>query len=183
MNDNIKNTPRSVTGSLTENRIIAPIALGIAILFAILVTRPLYINYIESSARETKMTSQYDALSGEYEKLLSISNSASGGLSEIEKKKIEKIGRKYDRSTVMETILLSQYTRDTPEAPAPISISSLTLSDPTKLPNGLLLTRASISLKGNTVDAIIDYITYLTTETPYAFTIEDISLPIDTAPE
>ena len=32
-------------------------------------------------------------------------------------------------------------------------------------------------------DDIISYITYLTTSTDYAFTIDSISLPIDTAPE
>jgi hypothetical protein len=183
MNDNIKTPKTSITGSLTENRIIAPIALGIAILVSILVTRPLYMSYIESSDKETKAMYQYEALSSEYEKLLSIKNNSSGGLSEVEKQKIEKISKNYDRSTVMETMLLSQHTRDTADTPASISIGSVTLSDPTKLPNGLMLTRASISLRGNTVDKIIDYITYLTTETPYAFTIEEISLPIDTAPE
>lgn len=30
---------------------------------------------------------------------------------------------------------------------------------------------------------VIDYITYLTTSSPYAFTIDSISLPLDTDPE
>ena len=32
------------------------------------------------------------------------------------------------------------------------------------------------------MDDVIDYITYLTTNSPYAFTIDSISLPLDTDP-
>jgi hypothetical protein len=79
--------------------------------------------------------------------------------------------------------MLNDYTKNTLESGARITISSLTVSEGAKLPNGLSLANASISLQGKTVDEIINYITYLTTESAYAFTIEDISLPIDTAPE
>jgi hypothetical protein len=38
----------------------------------------------------------------------------------------------------------------------------------------------SVGVSGSDMYSVIDYITYLTTTSPYAFTIDSISLPIDT---
>lgn len=38
----------------------------------------------------------------------------------------------------------------------------------------------SLSLSADTPDQIVDYLTYLTTESAFAFTIDNISLPLDT---
>jgi hypothetical protein len=169
------------TGAImTRNRIVAPIILGIAILLAILITRPIYMSYIEKKATTLKLENDYKNLSSEYESLLAIKNNTRADTISAQ---VEKISKKIDRADLMSTIMLNDYTKESLESGTRITISSMSLSDPAKLPNGLSLSTASISLQGRTVDEIIRYITYLTTESPYAFTLEDISLPIDTAPD
>ena len=66
--------PTKDVSALTKNRIIAPIILGIAIFIGILITRPVYINYIDAKTNLTKLEGDLRDLSNEHNALLSIKN-------------------------------------------------------------------------------------------------------------
>jgi hypothetical protein len=177
-------TPTQNTGSISrQNRVFAPIILGITIILAVIVARPLYMSHIDLRAQTATLESELSQKEAEYTKLLSIKNSGSGGLSLSDKAKIDKISKRFDKSDVMEIVMLSEYTRETFESQAKITVNSITVGDATKLPNGLSMTNVGLSLQGRSIDDIINYISYLTLESPFVFTLDNISLPIDTAPE
>lgn len=173
--------PNKDLSSLTKNRIVAPIVLWIAIFIGILFTRPVYLTYIDSKANLMKLEGNLKELSAEYDSLLAIKNNteADSTTSLLTKK----ILAKFDRANILSEVMFNDYTKEGFWNNPKIAIGGISVSDPTRLPNGLSFSNVSVSVQWNTVDEIVDYITYLTTETSYAFTLENISLPIDTSPE
>ena len=106
---------------------------------------------------------------------------ASGATSDIAKK-VEKINKKFEASDIMETIMLNDFTKTGVGTDAKIAIGSISVDKWAKLPSGLSLGHVSFNVSGTDMYDVIDYITYLTTNSSYAFTLDDIILPIDTAP-
>lgn len=163
-----------------QNRVLAPIALAASIIIAVMVLRPLYLDYIEKStlSRDTAKTletkiSERDAL----EKIQAQFNS--GATSDI-MKRVEQLNKKFVVSDIMEAVMINDYTKTTLSSWARISIGNISVNKWTKLPNGLSLGQVSVGVSGSDMYSVIDFITYLTTTSPYAFTIDSISLPIDT---
>ncbi len=180
MNTN-KNLPHKDTSLLTKNRIAAPILLWITILFGILFTRPLYLNYISNQAELSKQEIELVSLNSEYQSLLDVKNNTWSGT--YDKDTLTKILEKFDRAEIISTVMFNDYTEDSYGINPKIFIGNINVWNPSRLPNWLSLSAVSIGIQGRTVDDIVDYITYLTSETKFKFTIEDITLPIDTAPE
>lgn len=166
--------------ALTKNRIVAPIVLGIAIFVGILFTRPLYLTYIDAKANNMKLEWNLESLSKEYDSLMAIKNNTDTSANSVLTKKILE---KFNRADIISAVMFNDFTKKGFGNNAPISIASISVSDPSRLPNGISQSNVSVSIQGKTIDEIVDYITYLTTETNYAFTLENISLPIDTSPE
>ncbi len=82
----------------------------------------------------------------------------------------------------MQTVMLNDFTKSSIGNPAHINISSISVDKGRKLPNGLSLGSVNIAIQATSVDDIVSYITYLTTASDFAFTLDNISLPIDTNP-
>lgn len=169
------------TGS--QNRIIAPICLGLALLFGILLLKPTYASYIDKNAVIAGLDREQVKLSVEYESLKAIKDNIGSTLSPEKLKRIEKLSKKFDNSDIMSTVLMNSFTKDSENESAIISISSISVNPWKKLPNGLSLGTVSISFQGKSIPDIIDFITYLAQDTDYIFTLDAISLPIDTAPD
>lgn len=169
------------SSALTQNRIVAPIILGITIFFAILFTRPMYQQHIEQNANLSKLESELRILENEYTSLLDVKNNSWTG--KIDQELLKKILQKFDRPDIISAIMFNDYTKPLGGIDPRISIWNINVGDPSRLPNWLSLSTVSLWVQGKTVDEIVNYITYITRETPYAFTIENIALPIDTAPE
>ena len=167
----------------TYNRIIAPICLGVALLIGILFLRPLYASYIEDTSILSSLEKNRETLTTEYDGLKAIKDNIWSAVSRERLDRIQKLAKKYDTSEIMSAVMLSDFTKDSADATARITIGSITVGKGKKLPNGLSLGSVWVSLQWKTVADIIDFITYLTQQTEYAFTIDSISLPIDTAPE
>ncbi|GAB0174530.1 MAG: hypothetical protein HHAS10_04090 [Candidatus Altimarinota bacterium] len=172
--------PKKDISALTKNRIFAPVILGIFIFVGILFTRPLYVEYVNSKANIMKLESNLDALNNEYESLLTVKNSTDNGSGDLLTKKILE---KFDRAGIISVVMFNEFTKEDFGDNPKISIGGISLTDPSRLPNGLSQSTISIAIQGRTIDEIVDYISYITTQTQYAFTLGDISLPIDTDPE
>lgn len=164
-------------------RIYTPIALGLAIILAVVVLRPLYLNSIDHSATLATKKQELNSKETAYNSLLAIKNKTNSGSTDEIKATVKKLGKKFDTSSVMEIVMLNDFTRSTIGQVAPISISSIAVNKGTKLPSGLSLWTTTVSISAKSIDDIIRYITYLTTQTDYVFTIDSISLPIDTSPD
>lgn len=55
------------------------------------------------------------------------------------------------------------------------------MSEGNKLPSGLSFGTVTMNISADSPEQIVDYITYLTTESSLPFTIDSINLPLDTA--
>lgn len=172
--------PKKDISALTKNRIFAPMILGVFIFVGVLFTRPLYAEYVNSKANIMKLESNLKALNEEYDSLLAVKNSTDAGSGDVLTKKILE---KYDRAGIISAVMFNDYTKGDFWGNPKISIGWVSLTDPSRLPNGLSQSTISISIQWRTIDEIVDFITFITTQTEYAFTLDDISLPIDTDPE
>ncbi len=169
--------------SNTHNRIIAPICLGVALILGILFLRPLYASYIEDSSVLSSLEKNRMNLTTEYDGLMTIKHKIWSNISQERRDRIDKLEKKYDTSEIMSAVMLSDFTKDSTDGSARIVIGSINVWKWKKLPNGLSLGSVWVSIQWKTVADIIDFITSLTQQAGYVFTIDNISLPIDTAPE
>jgi hypothetical protein len=164
-----------------KNRVYAPIIIGLSLLIISLGLYPLYVSYVDTSvqiATIEKTKSEKTTKSEAIKKMQALF--AGSGSSDI-KAKVEKYKNKFDTSSIMSTVMLNKYTASSTLTPPAINISSINIDPGKKLPSGLSLGTVSLSLSADTPDQIVDYLTYLTTESSLAFTIDSISLPLDTA--
>lgn len=77
--------------------------------------------------------------------------------------------------------MLNKYTKSTALTPAAINIWGISVSEGNKLPSGLSFGTVTMNISADSPEQIVDYITYLTTESSLPFTIDSINLPLDTA--
>ncbi len=164
-----------------KNRVYAPVIVGLSLLIISLGLYPLYVNYVDTSvqiATIEKTKSEKTTKSEAIKKMQALF--AGSGSSDI-KAKVEKYKNKFDTSRIMSTVMLNKYTASSTLTPPAINISSINIDTGRRLPSGLSLGTVSVSLSADTPDQIVDYLTYLTTESPLAFTIDSIALPLDTA--
>ncbi len=166
-----------------QNRVLAPIILAITIVVAILILRPVYAWFIEKNALITQNISTLESRTTVYNKLLEIRAMFDSGATSDLQKKVDQLDRKFNVSDIMETVMLNLFTKANLSEEPKISIGTISVSKWSKLPNGLSFWQVSIDVTGWDMYDVIDFITYLTTNSPYAFTIDSISLPLDTDPE
>lgn len=164
-----------------KNRVYAPIIIGISILLIVMVMYPMYITYTDtsvviSSLEKSKIEKQkkIDAITA-MQRIFTES-----GSSDI-KSKVQKYNHSYNTSDIMEAVMVNKYTKATELSAPSINVGAVSVDKWKKLPSGLSLANISVVVSADTPDQIIDYITYLTTESRFAFTIDSISLPLDTA--
>jgi hypothetical protein len=164
------------------NRVYAPIIIGITVLFAIFVLKPIYTDYLDTSTGLIRIEADQKAKEEKLKSLLAmkeeVSKSGSGELA----LKVKKINQKWDTSEIMKRIMLTDYSRSTSLAPTRISIGSISVTRGSKLPSGISLGSVNVSVKADTLADMIDYITYLTTASDTLFLLDSINLPIDTSP-
>ena len=166
-----------------ESRVVAPICIWLTLIIAIALLRPLYKDYILTdttliSAKKNTMKSMSNL-----EALMMIKNKNASGSTDDMAIRVKKLSKKYNTSDIIQITMLNDFTRWNIGQGPKIKISSISTDKWVKLPSGLSFGNVSLSIQAMSTDDIISYITYLTTSTDYAFTIDSISLPIDTAPE
>lgn len=169
--------------SYTKNRVIAPILIGVSILFGVLAVKPLYTSSIETRSALATVNASIEQKTSDKEKLIQIKNMSSSGMSDAIKAKVTQLDRKFVPSDLMQEVMLNKFTEKQDSGVPTIIVSNISVDKWGKVPSGLSLGHVNISIRGTSLDAVIDYLTYLTTESGFAFTLDNITLPIDTDPE
>jgi hypothetical protein len=163
-----------------KNRVYAPVMIGISLLFVIFGLYPLYTAYTDT---RVEISGLEKTKSEKISKINAIKNMqaifAGSGSNDL-KVRVQKYTHPYNTSDIMASVMLNKYTASSTLTPAAINISSINVDTGRKLPNWLSMATVSLSLSADTPDQIVDYLTYLTTESAFAFTIDSISLPLDT---
>lgn len=167
---------------IQKNRVYAPIIVGVTLLLIVFLVYPAYAQFVdhkntihslEASKSEKQSTiSEIEALQAKFATWDSTALT----------KKIEKYARPFVSSDIMEAITINTHTQWSSLRPATINIGGVSLSKWGKLPSGMSLGTANISIAAVSLDDIINYLNYLTVRSKMAFIIENISLPLDTAP-
>lgn len=168
--------------SLLNNRPIPPILIGIAIFLWVLFLKPLYETTIEKETTLSTLEKKFTQKEKDYNDILLIKEKWNSGTLNDISARVKKLGRKFNTSDIMQTVMLNDFTKSSIGNPAHINISSISVDKGRKLPNGLSLGSVNIAIQATSVDDIVSYITYLTTASDFAFTLDNISLPIDTNP-
>lgn len=114
--------------SASQNRIIAPICLGLTLLLGIFFLRPAYATYIEKKSILASLQREHTNLDSELIALNAIKNNIASVLTPEKLAKIEKLSKKYDSTEVMSIVMLNDFTKDTQERRAPIEIASISVS-------------------------------------------------------
>lgn len=165
---------------IKKNRVYAPIIIGITLLLTALALYPLYINYVDTKieiASLEKIQAEKQEKINKIKKMQTLF--LASGSTDLTKT-VKRYNHTFNTSDIMEAVMINNYTKDSPLTPASISIGAIAIDSGKKLPSGLSLATISLTLSADTPDQIVDYLTYLTTESPLAFTIDSISLPLDT---
>ena len=173
------NTPKNTI--IQKNRVYAPIIIWCSLIIIIFWLYPLYAEYVDTSteiATIEKIKSEKITKIDAIKKMQALF--AGTGSSDL-KAQVDRYKNKFNTSDIMETVMVNRYTKETTLTPASIRVGAITINQGRKLPSGLSLGTIGLSVSADTPDQIVDYLTYLTTESRLAFTIDSISLPLDTA--
>lgn len=178
---NNTNTNAIISNLTKKTKVYIPIILGATILLITLVLYPLYTNYVDTSVTIATLEKSRDEKQVRIDAIKEMQRVFAGSGSSDLKTKVVKYSQKFDTSTIMEAVMINNYTKSSLLTPPAINIGPISIAKWRKLPSGLSLANVSLTVTADTPDQIVDYITYLTTESNLAFTIDSITLPIDTA--
>jgi hypothetical protein len=145
--------------------------------------KPLYTEYTQKQSELQKTQKNLELYKKKMELLSSLKTQISSWAQSDIGEKVKKIGSSWNAGQIMSTIMISDYTKPNGLGTAPISIWSISINPGDKLPSGLSLGSVSFSVRADSTQSLIEYLTYLTKNAPRIFVIDNISLPIDTAVE
>ena len=172
-----------MTPSHSQNRIYAPILFGVALLIGVVFFKPLYTGYMDNLTETNTLTKNVQEAEQKIAALQKMQEGFRTGTGQTDLiNKVKKIDKKWSEADLFSAVALNRFTQNTGVIPAQIALGTISVDKGKKLSNGLSLWTVNFVVSATSVDAIIDYITYLTTESDFIFTIDSISLPIDTAP-
>lgn len=171
--------------NMQKNRVYAPFITGVAILLAVVVARPMYASYNEADTELTVAKTALQTTQAEHDKLQAQAAKIADPNSELAKN-VKKIAQSFDASTILETVMINPFTTasavSTATAPR-ISISDITLDKGAKEPSGIYRGSVNMTIKAQSADIVSAFLDYLTTNTNFYFSLNNISLPIDTHSE
>lgn len=164
-----------------KNRVFAPIIIGLSLFLIVFMLYPMYISYIDTNITISNLEKSKAEKQKKIDEITAMQRIFTGsGSSEI-KSKVQKYNHVYSTSDILESVMVNKFTKASEFTPSSINVGSISVDKWRKLPSGLSLANISVVVSADTPDMIIDYITYLTTESNFAFTIDSINLPLDTA--
>lgn len=167
--------------TIQKNRVYAPVIVGLSLLIIIFGLYPLYVSYTDTSIQISALEKTKAEKMSKIDAIKKMQATFAGSGSSDIKARVKKYQHPYNTSDIISAVMINKYTESSPLTPAAIDISSINVDTGRKLPSGLSLATVALALSADTPDQIVDYLTYLTTESTHAFTIDSISLPLDTA--
>jgi hypothetical protein len=164
-----------------KNTIYAPILVGISLLMMIFVLYPLYTNYVEQSAQITRLETTRVQKETELKKISDMQSLFAGSGSSDLKVKVKKYNHPLNTPDILQAVMINTYTESSALNMALVEVGGITVSPAKKIPNGLSVSTVTFSATASTVDVITEYIDYLTQKSGLAFSLDTITLPLDTA--
>lgn len=167
--------------TIQKNKTFAPIILALAILLTFLWIFPSFTSYSDNSTSLDNIEKNYSNKKNEFEKLkeieLEVQNESWKNASFI-----KKVSREFESASILSALMLNNYTQPKlgVQSNAPVTITNIALDRGSKLPSGIYQWKITMTINSNNIDNIVDYLTHVTTNTNFAFTLGDITLPIDT---
>lgn len=135
---------------------------------------------IDISTQVTTLASENIQKQTEYDRLKKVAGQLASGATDDMTHRVALLDKRFSVSDIMESIMINKYTATQSGSLPLIEVGNISVSRGSKLPSGISLGQVQVSITAKDVTAIIDYITYLTTQSAYAFTLDTITLPIDT---
>lgn len=166
---------------IQKNKVYAPIFLGLALFFITLVLYPAYISYTDKKIQVLALENAKQERQSKIDEIKKIQDLFAGTGSNDIKAKVQKYNKPFDSSNIMEVVMVNKFTKFTDLSPASVNVGNISVDKWRKLPSGLSMANVSVTISADNPNQIIEYITYLTTESPLAFTIDSINLPLDTS--
>lgn len=165
----------------SHNRIYAPIVLGVTLLVGLFLLKPVYTDYMDTRTTESTLTRTLGEKQAKYDALKKMQESfqSGSGASELVNR-VNKIDKKWNEADIFSSVMINDFTKGNSLTPPLITVSSISLTKWQKLPNWLSLGTVNLGLSAGSIDQIIEYLTYLTQNTDFVFTLDNISLPLDT---
>lgn len=154
--------------------------LGIALLLMVFVLYPKYTTYMDTRIKISSLEQSISEKQSKIDEIKKMQALFAGTGSNDIKSKVQKYNQKFDSSNIMEAFMLNKYTESSFLSPASIKIGNISIDKGRKLPSGLSLASVALTVTADNADQVIDYITYMTTESSLAVTIDNIVLPLDT---
>lgn len=147
----------------------------------IFVLYPLYTSYADQSAQITRQTITLEQKEIELKKTSDMQSLFAGSGSDPLKVQVKKYNHPLSTPDILQAVMINTYTESSTLNAALVEIGGISVSPAKKIPNGLSLSTVTFSATASTVDVIIEYIDYLTQKSGLAFSLDSITLPIDTA--
>ena len=163
------------------NRIYVPIILALGLMWAIFVLRPMYTNFMDTDTKKADLTTTQSDRQKNLDALISLQTSINSSWSSEIAEKVRKLNQGWDEAKIMTAIMLTDYTKWNGITPASINISTISIDKGKKLPSWLSLGSITLTLSSDSIDNVVDFLTYLTSSSSYIFTLDTIQLPL-TAP-
>lgn len=166
---------------IQKNKVYAPIFLGLALFFITLVLYPAYISYTDKKIQVLALENAKQERQSKIDEIKKIQDLFAGTGSNDIKAKVQKYNKPFDSSNIMEVVMVNKFTKFSDLSPASVNVGNISVDKGRKLPSWLSMANVSVTISADNPNQIIEYITYLTTESPLAFTIDSINLPLDTS--
>lgn len=168
--------------TLNKNKIYAPIITGVAILVAIIAAAPAYSSYNEAGMELDTAKTALDKSKQELSKLRAQSDKIADPNSPLAQN-VAKIAKEFNSSEILETIMVNNFTAPSAALAglnSNIAIENITLDKGAKEPSGIYRGTVNMTVKAANPEMIMGYLDYLTSKTPYYFSLNTLNLPIDT---
>lgn len=168
--------------TLKKNRVYAPMIMGLSIMLMVFVAKPAYTSYDETTlaivSAENNEASQQKKLST----LQAQQKKLEDETSEIAKS-VQKISKDFDSAGIIESIMIGRFTTPALSGLAskpPITVTDLTIDRGSQEPNGIYRGTVTMTVAAQNPEMIAAYLDYITSNTPYYFALNTVSLPVDT---
>lgn len=170
--------------SSLHNRVYAPMLVGATLLIVIFFSRSVLSTYTAQGSELQTLQEKSTKLDTGLSTLAAIQEEFKGDANTPLKEKAQKYGQAFDEASILEALMITPpQVRPSHIGLYNLSIGSVSIDKGSVLPNGLSLATISVAVQARNLPTLLEYLTHLTQESRYAFTINDFSIPFDTNPE
>lgn len=110
-----------------QNRVYAPIIIGLSLFAITFLLYPLYVEYVDTNTQVVALEKSKAEKQKKIDEIVAMQQLFSGtGMSEI-KSKVQKYNHPFDTSNLMEAVMVNKFTKASALSPAQISVGDITV--------------------------------------------------------